>query len=52
MKVNCDSATCMSLQRTVSGQDSGLCGVHGISTPGVLLSFPWTNQRGAILGQM
>ena len=30
-------AAWMSLQRTVSGQDNGLCGVHGISTPGVLL---------------
>ena len=35
----------MSLQRTVSGQDNGLCGVHGISTPGVLLSFSWRPKQ-------
>ena len=28
-------------QRTVSGQDNGLCGAHGISIPEVLLSFLW-----------
>ena len=28
-----------SLQRTVSGQDNGLCGAHGISILEVLLSF-------------
>ena len=34
-------AAWMSLRRTDSGQDNGLCGVYGISMPGTLICFPW-----------